>query len=140
MLAPERFAEWMSKHEHKDRRHGYVYNYHPRSDAHSVALCEFILDDLLEACTALRSQAERGEIAYGVNLKHTWSSTGKTKTLDLAIGLPSTPPHMALMKGRMRAVNARAWSCALLRMRRPRHPRSVFRGHGAARWMAVPGV
>ena len=94
MLAPEKFAEWMSRHEHRDPNYGYVYNYHPRSDAHSIALCKFILDDLLAACQVLREQAKRGEVVYGINLPFTWSSTGKSKTLDLAIGPPVPRPHL----------------------------------------------
>jgi hypothetical protein len=89
MLAPEKFAEWISKHEHKDANYGYVYNYHPRSDAHSIALCNFVLDDLLDTCQLLREQAERGEIAYGINIRFKWPSTSKSKTLDLAIGTPA---------------------------------------------------
>jgi hypothetical protein len=87
MLAPERFAEWLTQHEHVDRRLGLVYHYHSRSDAHSIALCEMILDDLLAACPALHAHAASEEIAYGVNLRHTWPN-GKSKTIDLAIGTP----------------------------------------------------
>jgi hypothetical protein len=39
MRAPEEFAIWLTAHEHKDPIFGWVYHYHPRSDAHSVALC-----------------------------------------------------------------------------------------------------
>jgi hypothetical protein len=91
MLAPEKFAEWMSKHEHRDPKYGYIYHYHPRSDAHSIALCGFILDDLLETCQTLREQARRREVVYGINTHFTWQSTGKSKTLDLAIGPPASP-------------------------------------------------
>ncbi len=92
MLAPQKFVEWMSAHRHVDRRFHHVYRYHSRSDAHSIALCTEILTDLVQACPVLRSQAERGEIVYGVNVKFTWSSTRKTKTLDLAVGPPVKPP------------------------------------------------
>lgn len=85
MGAPESFVSWMTKHEHKDQNFGWVYNYHPRSDAHSVALCTLILEDLLAACPALRKQALADRIGYGINLRHTFPN-GKTKTLDLAIG------------------------------------------------------
>src|SRR5438270_543687 len=78
MLAPERFAAWMNAYRHTDRRFGHTYRYHSRSDAHSVALCTEVLRDLLEACPALRSQAERGEVVYGINTLLTWPSTGES--------------------------------------------------------------
>lgn len=86
--APQRFVDWLCSHEHVDHQHGHVYRYHSRSDAHSIALCRFILSDLLEQCTALREAAAAGRIVYGINAKHTWKTTGKKKTLDLAIGTP----------------------------------------------------
>lgn len=94
MLAPEKFAEWMSAYRHVDRRFGHVYRYHSRSDAHSVALCTFILEDLVAACAAIRARTATGELVYGTNVRFTWPS-GKSKTLDLAIGpadQPSTAP------------------------------------------------
>jgi hypothetical protein len=54
--APQKFAKWLAKHENRDPRFGFVYQYHPRSDAHSVALCRFILEDLLEQSTVLKDQ------------------------------------------------------------------------------------
>lgn len=53
MSAPEEFAAWITKHEHKDKTYGWVYHYHSRSDAHSIALCTLVLEDLLRACPAL---------------------------------------------------------------------------------------
>jgi hypothetical protein len=54
-IAPRKFARWLAKHEHKDPRFGYVYRYHPRSDAHSIALCRFVLEDLLHQCPPLKA-------------------------------------------------------------------------------------
>ena len=88
----------MSGHRHVDRRFRHVYRYHPRSDAHSIALCTEIVKDLVQACPVLRSQAERGEIVFGVNVKFTWPSTGKTKTLDLALGPPTAPPSTSALQ------------------------------------------
>ena len=88
MLAPHRFAEWLSKHEHRDKD-GRMYRYHPRSNAHSVALCTFILVDFVECCSVLRDQAADGKVAYGIDVVHTWPDTGKRKTIDLAIGRPA---------------------------------------------------
>jgi hypothetical protein len=82
---------WLTAHEHRDRKYGHVYRYHPRSGAHSVALCTFILEDLAERCRVLREHAKQGRIAYGINVVHVWPN-GKRKTIDLAVG---TPAHLA---------------------------------------------
>lgn len=97
MLATEKFAKWMSTHIHTDRRFGYKYHYHSRSDAHSVALCQFVLEDLLQSCPKLREHAAVGLVVYGVNTTVTWASTGKSKTLDLAIGVGEPGPSMPLL-------------------------------------------
>ena len=89
MSAPASFAAWLTKHEHKDPKYGWVYHYHSRSDAHSIALCTLILEDLLAACSELRADALADRIAYGINAKHTFPN-GKKKTLDLAIGTVKT--------------------------------------------------
>lgn len=94
MLAPEKFAKWMTNHSHTDQ-YG-TWHYHPRSDEHSKALAKMVVSDLLDRCQVLRDQAARGEVAYGVNLRYTWPSTNKAKTLDLAIGVPATPPQMVM--------------------------------------------
>lgn len=91
MNAPERFVQWMSEHRHVDKKLGHVYCYHSRSDAHSIELCRLIVSDLVQRCATLRDQAARGEVAYGINLKHQFPS-GKSKTLDLAIGIPRGRP------------------------------------------------
>ena len=83
--APQQFAAWLTAHEHKDPKYGWVYHYHSRSDAHSIALCTMILEDLLAACPILRNQALADQIVYGINARHTFPN-GKKKTLDLAIG------------------------------------------------------
>jgi hypothetical protein len=95
LTAPEKFAEWLATHEHRDTRYGYVYRYHPRSDAHSIALCRFILEDLLEHCPPLRDQALAGQVVYGINYAYTWKRSGKHKTLDLAIGTGTADTTLA---------------------------------------------
>lgn len=85
MSAPEELVSWFTKHEHKDKKYGWVYHYHSRSDAHSIALCTLILEDLLSACPSLNADALADRVVYGINAKHTFPN-GKTKTLDLAIG------------------------------------------------------
>ena len=89
MSAPERLAAWLAKHEHRDPKFGHVYRYHSRSDAHSIALCEFVMDDLLAACPALREQARAGEVVCGVNVPYLWPGSQKQKTIDLAVGHPT---------------------------------------------------
>ncbi len=85
MCAPQQFAEWLTEHEHKDPKYGWVYHYHSRSDAHSIALCKLILQDLLLDCPVLASQALADQVVYGINARHVFPN-GKKKTLDLAIG------------------------------------------------------
>jgi hypothetical protein len=75
----------MAVHEHPDAKLGFVYHYHPRSDAHSRALCRLILEDLIVASPALRAQAEAGQLVYGINCVYTFPISKKIKTLDLAI-------------------------------------------------------
>jgi hypothetical protein len=84
---PEALTDWLTAHEHKDPKYGWVYHYHSRSDAHSIALCKFVLTDLLATCSVLRDQALADRIVYGINARHTFPN-GKRKTLDLAIGTP----------------------------------------------------
>ena len=85
MSAPQQFAEWLAAHEHRDPKYHRVYHYHPRSDAHSIALCKLTLHDLLVACPILKDQALTDRIVYGINARHVFPN-GKKKTLDLAIG------------------------------------------------------
>ncbi len=95
LTAPRKFVRWLAKNEHCDRNYGYVYRYHPRSDAHSVALCRFILEDLLKHCPLLREQALGGRVVYGINYVHRWLQSGKTKTLDLAVGAGTADMSLA---------------------------------------------
>lgn len=86
MTAPQRFAKWLDQHRHYDRKNpGMVYHYHPRSDDHSKALAEFIWEDLLNYCEAIRIDYQRGLITHKINYKHTWKGTHKEKTIDLAV-------------------------------------------------------
>ena len=89
MLAPERFAAWLCGNRQIDK-YGHEFRYHPRSDSHSKALCSFIVDDLLDTCSTMQKHAAEGQIAYGINLRATWGTSGG-KALDLAIGTPVAP-------------------------------------------------
>jgi hypothetical protein len=83
--APQRFVEWMTAHEHVDRKNGLTYRYHPRSDAHSVALCRFIADDLVRMSPALSHALATSLVACGINVPFA-GKDGRLKTLDLAFG------------------------------------------------------
>jgi hypothetical protein len=43
------------------------HNYHPRSDAHSNAVCLGLLEDLLDHCPAVAKKAARGELVAQLN-------------------------------------------------------------------------
>jgi len=88
MRAPARFAQWVSENRYVDPRFGHIYRYHPRSNAHSIALCTEIWRDLMAACPVLRSHAESGRAICAIDVRYRWPSTGKVKTLDLAVGPP----------------------------------------------------
>jgi hypothetical protein len=88
-MGPEEFVRWMSGYRHKDPLTGITYQYHPRSDSHSKILCKAVLKDLLDACPTLAAQAKQRDVVYGINVEVTSLVTGKRKTLDLSIGLPS---------------------------------------------------
>lgn len=76
--APLRFAQWLAAHEHRDPRYGFVYRYHPRSDAHSKELCRLIVEDLIVASPSLRAHAEAGQLVYGINCGYTFPVSKKT--------------------------------------------------------------
>lgn len=86
--APQRFIEWMTAHEHVDKRSGLAYRYHPRSDAHSVALCRFIADDIVQSTPALRDAMDKSGVVCGINVPFA-GRDGGLKTLDLAFGQDS---------------------------------------------------
>jgi hypothetical protein len=88
-MGPEEFVRWMSGYKHKDPLTGFIYQYHPRSDSHSKILCKAVLADLLKSCPILASQATERQLVYGINVEVVSPTTGKRKTLDLAIGLPA---------------------------------------------------
>ncbi len=92
----ERFVDWLTNNQHPDKKTGFVYRYHSRSDSHSKAISLFVLDDLLDVCPRLRKQAKAGRVVYGVNLKHLWLNSEKKKTIDLAVGLGEVGPVESL--------------------------------------------
>lgn len=64
--------------------------YHPRSDAHSNALCRAIIVDLLEHCPPFAAKAGRGEIVAKLN--HSVTINYQTWNFDLAVGPPPGTP------------------------------------------------
>lgn len=75
-------------------RHLNDNQYHPRSDAHSNALCQAVLDDLLTHCSPIAKKAEEGRLVAQLN--HTITVGYQRWNIDLALGPPSgspTPPE-----------------------------------------------
>lgn len=68
-----------------------THNYHPRSDAHSNAICLGILDDLLDLCEPLAARAQRGELVARLN--HTVTVNYQNWNIDLALGPPPGAPQ-----------------------------------------------
>jgi hypothetical protein len=64
--------------------------YHPRSDAHSNAICMGILQDLLTHCPPLADRARSGELVAKVN--HTVTINYQRWNIDLALGPPAGAP------------------------------------------------
>ena len=71
--------------------HFRAHHYHPRSDAHSNAICLGILDDLLDLCEPLAARAKRGEIVARLN--HTVTVNYQNWNIDLALGPPPGAPQ-----------------------------------------------
>ncbi len=78
MPAPERLATYLLRNP-----------YHPRSNKHSNALMELLLDDLLAVCSRFAEDALTGRIAYELNRK---VRVGTSEwNVDLAVGPPARP-------------------------------------------------
>lgn len=79
MRGPQEFVGHLREHQ-----------YHPRSDAHSNAMCVALLDDLLNTCSALAIRAGRGELVASLN--HTVTVGYQPWNIDLALGPPPGGP------------------------------------------------
>ena len=64
--------------------------YHPRSDAHSNALCRAVLIDLLNNCPPIAEKAANGRLVAQLN--HTVTVGYQRWNIDLALGPPSGSP------------------------------------------------
>jgi hypothetical protein len=83
MNGPQKFVQFLQ-----------TSHYHPRSDAHSNAICKFIVEDLVVSCGPLGEKAANGEIVAAINLTQTVGHD--TWNIDLALGPPAgslTPPE-----------------------------------------------
>jgi hypothetical protein len=102
---PRLLADWLRGQIFNDRNArlpvGLKLQYHSRSDAHSVKLCELIVDDLLSSCKVIAAQAREGRLVYGINFRWTWPN-GKSKTVDLAIGTSARQPAIPTLKSMRR--------------------------------------
>ncbi|MGH9816096.1 MAG: hypothetical protein ACRD6I_08470 [Candidatus Acidiferrales bacterium] len=76
MKAPERFAAYLK-----------AVPYHPRSNKHSNALLELLLDDLLHSCPRFKQHALEGTVVYELNRSIMVGASDWN--VDLAVGPPS---------------------------------------------------
>lgn len=77
--------------------------YHPRSNAHSDALAECIVSDLITNCSAIRDRAAAGRLVYGLNFTLVTGTAEWNVDLvlgDPAIGQAVPPPGAAIVKSR----------------------------------------
>jgi hypothetical protein len=92
----------MSANVQLNKVNGRSYRYHPRSDAHSKAICRFVVDDLLAMCPRIAQDAARGRVVYNVNeLMVNPQDPNRRKTVDLALGGPADPSVAALPLGQI---------------------------------------
>lgn len=68
-----------------DDKFGNVWQYNPRSDAHSKAACWALLFDLLSACELLREHVKSEKIGFGINHQMRDFRLNRAKNLDLVI-------------------------------------------------------
>jgi hypothetical protein len=111
MAAPEKFVEHL-------RDHGY----HPRSNAHSNAVCEAVLRDLRSRCPKLAEDLARGRVAYDLNVKlqvgnNVWN-------IDLVLGPP--PAVLPPLEGALSRVRPATIRIAI-------ETKAIMTEHGKAR-------
>jgi len=75
MPGPQHFVEHLQQH-----------GYHPRSNAHSNAVCQAILDDLIERCPTIREHFAAGRLVYDLNIKVMIGTNDAN--VDLVVGTP----------------------------------------------------
>jgi hypothetical protein len=65
------------------------FGYHPRSDKHSNSLAAAIVQDLLESCVPIASEARSGRLVYDLNMDLRFRTA--TWNVDLVLGTPARP-------------------------------------------------
>ena len=83
----DRIAEWLNT----EREWSYPrpVPYHPRSDAHGRAQCQYFLDDLLHESAAIRHAGRNGDLVYQENYQV--GHGGLSWNTDLVLGAPHDP-------------------------------------------------
>lgn len=81
----ERIVDWLN--QSREWNYEKPVPYHPRSDSHGSAQCNFFIDDLLYENEAIASAAAAGEIVYQENYD-VGDSRGLGWNVDLVIGPP----------------------------------------------------
>jgi hypothetical protein len=89
--ALSQFVDWLAANQQPSKTDGRIYNYHPRSNSHSLWLCRYIVNDLITRSEIIRTKAHQGRIAFGLDVEYTFPN-GKRKKLDLVIGIPEEAP------------------------------------------------
>lgn len=77
--------------------------YHPRSNKHSNALAEVIVQDLVAHCPGIAERASRGQLVYDLNFKIVAGTVDWN--IDLVMGMPEpgtapAPPGVAIRRQR----------------------------------------
>jgi hypothetical protein len=98
--------------------------YHPRSDAHSNAICLGILEDLLDHCAPLAKKSRSGELVAKLN--HTVTVNYQNWNIDLAIGPPPGAPQPPPEDARIRLATPAVVEVAI-------EAKGVMTEHGKAR-------
>ena len=75
MAAPQQFVAHLAEHQ-----------YHPRSNKHGVALCDYVLEDLLANCPKIAADAAARKLVYERNRVITVGSNDWN--IDLILGPP----------------------------------------------------
>lgn len=104
MDGPDILARYLSKPNVSDK-FGNVWQYHSRSDRHSIVGCWGVAFDLLATSALLRNHANAGKVVLGVNHKMMDHLTQREKKLDLVIARPSS--HLSQVGESLRSLVSR---------------------------------
>jgi hypothetical protein len=113
MRAPERFAGHL-------REHGC----HPRSNAHGNALCQYVLEELLDLCPPIAVNAAAASLVYELNRKIVVGTS--EWNVDLLLGPPPGVPQPVETPARIRRAPPAAIRIAI-------EAKTIMTEHGKAR-------